>query len=39
MTSTAVTDFMVAFVYLAAAVRRPLVAAWHATKPERTKDE
>jgi len=39
MTSTAVTDFMVAFVYLAAAIRRPLINAWHATKPERTNDE
>ena len=36
---SAVTDFMVAFIYLAAAVRRPLVAAWHATKPERTSHE
>jgi hypothetical protein len=36
MTSTTNTDILISLVYLAAWIRRPLTAAWNATKPERT---
>jgi hypothetical protein len=36
---TAVSDFLIASVYIAAVARRWLISAWHATKPERTAHE